>query len=302
LYTDKNILYEARVPQKGPFVFLINLKMKVAIQGEHGSFHEVAARQYFIYDEVEIVPCSTFDLTLNTVKSGEADFAVMAIENARSGSILYNYTLIRESGLKILGEHNLRVKQNLMALPDQQITDIKEIRSHPIAIAQCMTFLNQFPGMTLIESDDTAGSARQVRENNLIGVAAIAPAIAAEIYGLDILAEGIETYKQNYTRFHVVGSEDKGNTKGNKVSICFSTGHKPGSLAKVLVKLAELQINLSKIQSVPRLNGEWEYMFYLDLELNKNTKSEVIRRVLAKYTSNLEILGVYFKGDMLYES
>jgi prephenate dehydratase len=276
--------------------------MKIAIQGEHGSFHEVAARQYFAYDEVELVPCSTFDLTLNTVKSGEADFAVMAIENARSGSILYNYTLIRESGLKILGEHNLRVKQNLMALPDQQITDIREIRSHPIAIAQCMTFLNQFPGMTLIESDDTAGSARQVSENKLMGVAAIAPAIAAEIYGLDILAEGIETYKQNYTRFHVVGSEDKGNTKGNKVSICFSTGHKPGSLAKVLVKLAELQINLSKIQSVPRLNGEWEYMFYLDLELNKNTKSEIIRRVLAKYTSNLEILGVYFKGDMLYES
>jgi prephenate dehydratase len=276
--------------------------MKVAIQGEHGSFHEVAARQYFSYDDIELVPCSTFDLTLNTVKAGEADFAVMAIENARSGSILYNYTLIRESGMKILGEHNLRVKQNLMALPDQQITDIREIRSHPIALAQCMTFLNQFPGMTLIESDDTAGSARQISENQLMGVAAIAPAFAAEIYGLDILAEGIETYKQNYTRFHVIGSEDKGNTKGNKVSICFSTGHKPGSLAKVLVKLAELQINLSKIQSVPRLNGEWEYMFYLDLELNKNTKSEVIRRVLAKYTSNLEILGVYFKGDMLYES
>jgi prephenate dehydratase len=276
--------------------------MKVAIQGEHGSFHEVAARQYFSYDDIELVPCSTFDLTLNTVKDGDADFAVMAIENARSGSILYNYTLIRESGLKILGEHNLRVRQNLMALPGQQITDIREIRSHPIALAQCMTFLNQFPGMTLIESDDTAGSARQVSENRLKGVAAIAPAIAAEIYGLDLLAEGIETYKQNYTRFHVVGSEEKGNTKGNKVSICFSTGHKPGSLAKVLVKLAELQINLSKIQSVPRLNGEWEYMFYLDLELNKNTKSEVIRRVLAKYTSNLEILGVYIKGDMLYES
>ena len=288
--------------RKGALAFLIHFDMKVAIQGEHGSFHEVAARQYFSYDDIELVPCSTFDLTLNTVKDGEADFAVMAIENARSGSILYNYTLIRESGLKILGEHNLRVRQNLMALPGQQITDIREIRSHPIALAQCMTFLNQFPGMTLIESDDTAGSARQVSENRLIGVAAIAPAIAAEIYGLDLLAEGIETYKQNYTRFHVVGSEEKGNTKGNKVSICFSTGHKPGSLAKVLVKLAELQINLSKIQSVPRLNGEWEYMFYLDLELNKNTKSEVIRRVLAKYTSNLEILGVYFKGDMLYES
>jgi prephenate dehydratase len=276
--------------------------MKIAIQGEAGSFHEVAAIQYFNYDEIEIVPCSTFDLELNTLKNGDVDFAVMAIENARSGSILYNYTLIRESGMKILGEHNLRIKQNLMALPDQKITDIREIRSHPIAIAQCMTFLNQFPGITLIESDDTAGSARQISESGVKGVAAIAPSHAAEIYGLEILASGIETYKQNYTRFLVVGNEEKGNTRGNKVSICFSTGHKPGSLAKVLVKLAELEINLSKIQSVPRLNGEWEYMFYLDLELNKNTKSDIIKRVLDKYTSNLEILGVYFKGDMLYDS
>jgi prephenate dehydratase len=276
--------------------------MKIAIQGEAGCFHEVAARQYFNYDVIEIVPCATFDLTLNTLTAGEADFAIMAIENARSGSILYNYTLIRESGMKILGEHNLRIRQNLMALHGQLITDIKEIRSHPIALAQCMTFLNQFPGMTLIESDDTAGSARMISENKLIGVAAIASSNAAELYGLEILASGIETYKQNYTRFLVVGSEDKGNKKGNKVSICFSTGHKPGSLAAVLVKLAEMEINLSKIQSVPRLNGEWEYMFYLDLELSKNTNSDVIKRVLEKYTSNLEVLGVYFKGDMLYES
>jgi prephenate dehydratase len=276
--------------------------MKIAIQGEAGCFHEVAARQYFNYDEIDIVPCSTFDMELNILGSGEADFAVMAIENARSGSILYNYTLIRESGMKILGEHNLRIKQNLMAMPHQKITDIREIRSHPVAIAQCMTFLNQFPSITLIESDDTAGSARQISETKVKGVAAIAPAHAAEIYSLEILAPGIETYKQNYTRFLVIGEEEKGNTRGNKVSICFSTGHKPGSLAKVLVKLAELDINLSKIQSVPRLNGEWEYMFYLDLELNKNTKSDIIKRVLEKYTSNLEILGVYFKGDMLYDS
>jgi prephenate dehydratase len=293
---------KARVPLRGPCCFNTRQKMKIAIQGETGSFHEVAARQYFNYDEIEIVPCSTFDLELDILKRGEADFAVMAIENARSGSILYNYTLLRESGMKILGEHNLRIKQNLMALPDQKITDIKEIRTHPIAIAQCMTFLNQYPGIALIESDDTAGSARQISETRAKGVAAIASSHTAEIYGLEIIAPGIETYKQNYTRFMVVGDEEKGNTRGNKVSICFSTGHKPGSLAKVLVKLAELDINLSKIQSVPRLNGEWEYMFYLDLELNKNTKSEIIQRVLDNYTSNLEILGVYFKGDMLYDS
>jgi len=276
--------------------------MKIAIQGEKGCFHEVAARQYFSYDEIDIVPCSTFDLTLNTLKAGEADFAVMAIENARSGSILYNYTLLRESGMKILGEHNLRIRQNLMALPGQSIREINEIRSHPIAIAQCMNYLNQFPGITLIERDDTAGSAREISETKEMGVAAIAAAAAAEIYGLEILAEGIETYKQNYTRFMVVGKEEQGNYKGNKVSVCFSTGHKPGSLARVLVKIADLDINLTKIQSVPRLNGEWEYMFYLDLELPKNTNAEVIRRALNNYTTNLEILGVYLKGDMLYES
>src|SRR5512137_2239204 len=164
--------------------------MRTSIQGEKGSFHEVAARLFFADETIDIVPCSTFDLTLMSVKEGKADFAVMAIENARSGSILYNYTLIRESGMKILGEHNLRIKQNLMALPGQQITDIREIRSHPIALAQCMTFLNQFPGITLIESEDTAGSARQIRETDLKGVAAIAPSIAAEIYGLHILAAG----------------------------------------------------------------------------------------------------------------
>ena len=276
--------------------------MKISIQGEKGCFHEVAARQFFCNDDIEIVPCSTFDQTLNSVRDGKADLAMMAIENARAGSILYNYSLIRESGLKMLGEHNLRIRQNLMALPGQTIHDIKQIRSHPIALAQCMTFLNQYPEITLVESDDTAGSAKLISEHKLKKIAAIAPFNAAEIYGLEILAEGIETYKKNYTRFLVIGSEEKGNKKGNKVSVCFATGHKPGSLASVLVKLAEMNINLSKIQSVPRLNGDWEYMFYLDLELPVNSDMEMIESILKKYTSNLEILGIYYKGDMLYES
>jgi prephenate dehydratase len=276
--------------------------MKISIQGEKGCFHEVAARQFFYNNEIEIVPCTTFDQTLNSVREGKADLAIMAIENARSGSILYNYSLIRESGLKILGEHNLRVKQNLMALPGQTIHDIKQIRSHPIALAQCMTFLNQYPEITLVESDDTAGSAKLISDHKLKKIAAIASSDAAQIYDLEILAEGIETYKKNYTRFLVIGNEKKGNKKGNKVSICFATGHKPGSLATVLVKLAGMNINLSKIQSVPRLNGDWEYMFYLDLELPDNVNMEMIESVLQEYTSNLEVLGTYFKGDMLYES
>jgi prephenate dehydratase len=276
--------------------------MKVSIQGEEGCFHEVAARQYFCNDKIEIVPCSTFDLTLSSVREGKADLAMMAIENARSGSILYNYNLIRESGLKMLGEHNLRIRQNLLALPGQTIHEIKQIRSHPIALAQCMTFLNRYPEITLVESDDTAGSAKLISEHRLKKIAAIASMDAARIYGLEVIAEGIETYKKNYTRFLVVGSEDKGTGKGNKVSVCFATGHKPGSLAAVLVKLAGMNINLSKIQSVPRLNGDWEYMFYLDLELPENSDMKYIESVLKEYTSNLEVLGIYDKGDMLYES
>jgi prephenate dehydratase len=204
--------------------------------------------------------------------------------------------------MKILGEINLRIRQNLMSLPGQTIMSIREIRSHPIAFSQCMTFLNHLRGVTLIESDDTAGSAKYISENNLQNVAAIASAKAAEIYGLEIIAPGIETYKKNYTRFLVLGNKEDANKDGNKVSICFSTGHQPGSLAAVLVRLAELDINLSKIQSVPRLNGEWEYMFYLDLELNPDHDLSLIKNVLENYTTGLEFLGIYNKGDKLYES
>ena len=276
--------------------------MKIAIQGEAGSFHDLAARQYFTNEKVEIVPCSTFDLTLNTVKEGVAEFAILAIENARAGSILYNYTLIRESGLKILGEHDIRIRQNLMALPGQTLNDITEIRSHPIAFAQCMSFLNELHGITFIESDDTAGSARFIQENSLKGSAAIAPSIAAGLYGLEIIASGIETYKQNYTRFLVVGSKTRGKKNGNKASLCFSLKHQPGSLAGVLARLAEMKINLTKIQSVPRLNGGWEYMFYIDLELTPSSNIEMVENELIEFTTDLEILGVYNKGDKLYES
>ena len=193
--------------------------MKIAVQGETGCFHEVAARQFFSYDTIDIVPCTTFDMTLMAVREGLADMAMMAIENARSGSLLYNYTLIRESGMKVLGEHNLRIRQNLMALPGQTINEIKQIRSHPIALAQCMTFLNQYPGITLVETDDTAGSARLISEHHLKKIAAIASANAAEIYGLEIIAPGIETYKKNYTRFLLIGSEEKGNKKGDRKSV-----------------------------------------------------------------------------------
>lgn len=290
-----------KVPGKGDFLFK-NGAMRISIQGEMGSFHEVAARNYFMDESIELIPCATFDQTLLAVREGLADKAVMAIENARSGSILYNYTLVRESGMKIAGEINLRIRQNLMALPGQPLAAIREIRSHPIALSQCMTYLNHLRGVTLVESDDTAGSARLIKESGLRGVATIASAAAAGIYGLEILAAGIETYKKNYTRFLVLCNSAEANNDGNKISICFSTGHQPGSLAAVLVRLAELEINLSKIQSVPRLNGDWEYLFYLDLELKPDHDIALIENVLENYTTNLEVLGIYNKGEKLYES
>jgi prephenate dehydratase len=276
--------------------------IRTSIQGEKGSFHEVAARLFFGNETIDILPCTTFEHTLLAVKEGQADFAAMAIENARSGSILSNYTLIRESGMKIIGEINLRIRQNLMALPGQQLAAIREIRSHPIALSQCMTYLSHLRGVTLVETDDTAGSARLIRENNLQGVGTVASSASAELYGLEILAPGIETYKKNYTRFLILADEKEARTDGNKVSICFSTVHQPGSLAAVLVRLAELDINLSKIQSVPRLNGEWEYMFYADLELKADHDMGLVKNVLENYTTNLEVLGIYNKGEKLHES
>ena len=277
-------------------------KIYVAIQGEKGSFHEVAANGYFRNERIILVPCSTFDETVNSVVHGRAEYAVMAIENARAGSILYNYNLIRESGLKILGEIRLRVRQNLMALPGTTIGSLKEIRSHPIALAQCMAFLDNLKGLTLIETDDTAGTARIISEQQLTATGTIASASAAEIYGLEILAGGIETYKKNYTKFHVIGNASAMPVAGDKASVCFATGHKPGSLARVLMILAAMDINLSKIQSVPRLNGNWEYMFYLDLELSAVSSMDHIVKALEEHTSNLEILGIYKKDNNLYES
>jgi prephenate dehydratase len=165
-----------------------------------------------------------------------------------------------------------------------------------------MTYLSHLRGVTLVETDDTAGSARYISENNLQGVGTVASAAAAKLYGLEILAPGIETYKKNYTRFLILADEKDARIDGNKVSICFSTGHQPGSLATVLVRLAELDINLSKIQSVPRLNGEWEYMFYADLELKPDHDMGLVKNVLENYTTNLEVLGIYNKGEELHES
>lgn len=276
--------------------------MRIAIQGDRGSFHEVAANRYFNGISFQIFPCTTFDVTIESVTKHKADIALIAIENARSGSILYNYSLIRESGLKVLGECNLRIKQNLMALPGQSIDLIREVWSHPVALSQCMNFLNRYPEISLIESADTAASARKISENQVKGVAAIGADIAASMYSMEILAQGIETYKKNYTRFLVVGKDNGDWSGADKASVCFSLGHKPGSLASLLMLLADMSINLSKIQSVPKINGGWEYLFYLDLEFDETVDVNGLVNVLERNSNDLEILGIYKKGNKLYES
>ena len=276
--------------------------MKIAIQGEKGSFHELAAQQYHNREKIEIKSCKTFDAAVKAVVDHQADRAMIAIENARSGSILYNYSLIRESGLRVVGEQNLRIRQNLMALPGQSIDQIQEIWSHPVAIAQCMAFLNRYQKVTLIENPDTAGSARRIREQYVGGVAAIGATSAATLYDLEILATGIETYHRNYTRFLVLSRETTEAESADKASVCFSLAHEPGSLAILLIKLAEKNINLSKIQSVPKVNGGWEYLFYLDLEFPETVKTDEISSLLSVNSRDLEILGIYKKGNKLYDN
>jgi len=278
------------------------MSKRIAIQGERGSFHELAVRQYYENDDFELIPCNTFDLTIESVRKDSADLAFMAIENARSGSLLYNYSLLRESGLKIIGEHNLRIEQNLMAVPGQKLSDINEVWSHPVAISQCMAYLKRLGNVRLIETEDTAGSARRISETQRTKVAAIGATIAADIYKLDILERNIETVKMNYTKFLVISNELDNDENLNKASVCFAIGHEPGCLAALLVELANINVNLTKIQSVPRLMNEWEYLFYLDLEFpSADTLKETIA-ILEHMTSDLEILGIYKNKPIIYDS
>lgn len=271
--------------------------MRIAIQGDRGSFHEEAAVQYFNNEDIEFVPFLTFDSTINSVRISNSDLGIVAIENSRSGSILYNYTLIRESGLKVIGEHSMYIRQNLMALAGQSICSLKEIWSHPVAISQCMGFLKKYPDIALVETDDTARSAKRISEGRLEGVAAIGSTSASELYKLPILAGGIQTYKENYTKFLIVSRKEASVNGANKASLCFSLGHKPGSLAFLLTRLGELGVNLSKIQSVPKPEKAWEYLFYVDIEFDNTIIINSFLELLRSNTNDLELLGIYKKGN-----
>ena len=277
---------------------------KIAIQGGYGAFHEIAAINYFENENIEIIPKNTFKDLFTALKNGLVDYGITAIENSLAGSILPNYSLLLESKMRIIGEIYLRIKQNLVALPGQSLSDIKEIYSHPMAILQCQKFFEKHPTIKLIDSIDTALSAKEIHDKNLTGVGAIASSLAARKYNLDVLASSIETNKMNYTRFLILEGKNgvtANNGNINKSSITFAIAHEIGCLSKVLSILSYYNINLSKIQSMPIIGEKWEYQFYVDLELNDLKLYKQAIDAIKPFTSNLQVLGEYLKGKSIME-
>lgn len=270
---------------------------KVAIQGFSGCFHEQAARMFYGEREgvcPEIVECATFDGLYSSLNAGQADAAIMAIENTVSGGLLPNFELLRKYDVKIKGEVFLRIRQNLMALPGQTIEDIKEVRTHYMAINQTRAFFSEYPHIRLVESEDTAKSAADIAREGLRGIGAVASELAAELYGLEILKPGIETYKQNFTRFLILDdSLQVPEQEIDKVSMCFTLPHKSGSLAQVLTILSFYDMNLTRIQSLPIPGREWQYFFYVDIKFDSYERYRQALTAVRPLMEDLNILGEY---------
>ena len=277
------------------------MKKKVAIQGIAGCYHDIAARNYYEGEEIEIIPCNTFPDVISTIKKDPSIVGLMAIENTIAGSLLQNHELIRESGLRVTGEYKLRISHSLVALPGTSIHDITEVNSHPIALMQCTEFLNTLPNAKVVEKEDTAMSARWIAENHIEGHAAICGKLAAEIYGMEVLAEGIETNKRNFTRFLSIADrwgadEIMRDVDKNKSSLVFAVPHTSGSLSKVLAVLSFYDMNLTKIQSLPIIGREWEYLFYVDLTFTDYARYQKALDAIQPLTKDLKILGEYAEG------
>jgi prephenate dehydratase len=277
---------------------------RIAIQGGYGAFHEIAAYHYFENEEIEIVPRNTFKDLFKALKQSQVDFGITAIENSIAGSILPNYTLLLESKLKIVGEIYLRIKQNLVAMPGQTIYDISEVRSHPMAILQCQRFFDDHPRIRLIDSMDTALSAKEIADNKTTGAGAISSSQAAAKYNLAIIAKGIETNKMNYTRFLILKGRNGTShaVEGmNKASLTFALAHKIGGLSKVLSILSYYDINLAKVQSMPIVGKDWEYQFFIDVEIDNYVHYKQAIGAIKPFTQDLLILGEYVKGKSILE-
>lgn len=270
---------------------------RYAIQGYEGSFHQVAA-QVFFGKNVEVIPCDTFrDVVKIAGNKKESDGGIMAIENSIAGSILPNYNLLQKSNLRIIGEIYLQIKQNLLVIPGVKLEDIREVHSHTMALQQCYDFLDKHK-WKLVETDDTALSAKHIHQHKSKHIAAIASKLAAELFDLDILAPNIHTLKNNYTRFLILQREDAAMKVENadKASVYFHTDHSKGSLAKVLTRIAEEGINLSKLQSFPIPGSDFQYGFHVDMELESAEQLNKVIESIKPLTADIKIYGVYKRG------
>jgi prephenate dehydratase len=270
------------------------LKKPIAIQGIKGSFHHLVVQNYFNTDS-EVLECMSFDDVVNSLLEKQTDEVVMALENSIAGSIIPNYALIDSHNLSIVGEHYLEIEHCLMALENQTILDIKEVHSHPMALLQCKLFFKAYPHIKLVEAKDTADVAKQISEQNIKGVAAIASKNASELYNLNLLAESIQTIKHNETRFVIVkrNNDEKNIEAINKVSLKFELDHKRGSLATVLNVLSDCKLNLTKIQSLPKIETPWKYAFFVDVTFDAYKDFEKAKSIMSLMAENFKILGEY---------
>ncbi len=271
-----------------------NLIKTVAIQGVKGSYHHIVSKQFF-ENPVETIDCLTFDRVVDVLISKECDAGIMALENSIAGSIIPNYALIDKYNLHIIGEHYLDIQHNLMALPNQTIADIKEVYSHPMALLQCKAFFKLYPHIKLVEDKDTAEVAERIQKHKLKGVAAIASALAAELFELDILANSIQTIKHNETRFVIVKREDSKvlETEINKASIKFEANHKRGSLATILNVMSDCKLNLTKIQSLPIVETPWKYAFFVDVTFDDYADFKKAQSLIEIMGEDFKVLGEY---------
>lgn len=273
--------------------------IRVTIQGVEGCFHDAAAREYFSERKVATIPCETFQDMFDTLQTDASLIGIMAIENTIAGSLLQNHELLRQSSLRIIGEHRMRISHTLCALPGQSIDSLCEANSHPMALMQCEQFLRRHPNLRMVEKFDTAGAAREIAQKGIMGHAAVCGKFAAELYNLEILAEGIETNKRNFTRFLILADPLLASEIGpkesevNKSSIAFTLPHTQGALSKVLTILSFYDINLSKIQSMPIIGREWEYRFYVDLTFSSIVRYHQAIDAIRPLINDLKMLGEY---------
>ncbi len=277
---------------------------KIAIQGTRGSYHDIAAHKFFKNEEIELLCCATFEDVFKAIRQDSQTIGMLAIENTIAGSLLQNHELLRQSGAQILGEYKLRISHCFVCLPEEDWADIIEVNSHPIALMQCREFLQQHPTIKVVECEDTAQSAENIKLNNLKGHAAICSKTAAEYYGMKILKEGVETNKHNFTRFLVVADpwqidelrREHLNNNTDKANIVFTLPHTEGSLSQVLSILSFYKINLTKIQSLPIIGREWEYQFYVDVTFDDYLRYKQAIAAITPLTKELKILGEYAAG------